>query len=488
MLLLAAIGWYATWAWRFYHGHPTISHDYIAQWNKPTLATPVDQRAWPVYRRAYLRVHPDAPRLDAKPGDADWNQVVAQVRAHADDLEMVRHAAQRPILGFIYGYPPDPALDRSKVIDASQAGEAPTVAPPNSSDTMLMDVPATQYGAIRELARWIVADARDAAGTDDTRFVRDVETLVGMGDQAWGAATLIEQLVSASICSMALDATLLGLNAHPVRLSDRELADAAHALGAYRGGKIRATFDTERELFYDIIQRTYSDDGSGNGRLCAGGLRRITDLSGSGSPSHGSNPLGPIVAAVMAPRKEMIERYDEVMDVAQREADMPLSKRRAGVFEEKVDSLVGSMLGRLRYLPIGLFAPAVNRATFILDRVAQRRDGVLVAIALERYRMAHGAYPATLDALVPGLLPAVPPDRFDGGAIKYRLTEAGPIVYSVGVDGDDDGGRPPVDRDGAPANKVAADWTEYQKKKPLREVDKGRFDGDWVLWPPQDDR
>jgi len=42
---------------------------------------------------------------------------------------------------------------------------------------------------------------------------------------------------------------------------------------------------------------------------------------------------------------------------------------------------------------------------------------------------------------VPKYLPAVPDDPFDNGAMKYRQTDAGYTIYSVGPDGDDDGGK-----------------------------------------------
>ena len=53
-----------------------------------------------------------------------------------------------------------------------------------------------------------------------------------------------------------------------------------------------------------------------------------------------------------------------------------------------------------------------------------------------------------MEDLVPQYAYTVPADLFDGGKpIKYRLTEDGAIVYSVGCDGTDDGGRE-LDPDG----------------------------------------
>jgi len=70
-----------------------------------------------------------------------------------------------------------------------------------------------------------------------------------------------------------------------------------------------------------------------------------------------------------------------------------------------------------------------------------------IMLALEVYRAEHGAYPAELAALSPEYLPEIPADRIAGRPLRYtRLDEpdeAGRryLLYSVGQDGQDDGGR-----------------------------------------------
>jgi hypothetical protein len=51
---------------------------------------------------------------------------------------------------------------------------------------------------------------------------------------------------------------------------------------------------------------------------------------------------------------------------------------------------------------------------------------------------------------VPDLLPAVPPDRYDGKPLRYQLVDGKPLVYSIGSDRDDDAGRAPRNAAGAP--------------------------------------
>ena len=64
-----------------------------------------------------------------------------------------------------------------------------------------------------------------------------------------------------------------------------------------------------------------------------------------------------------------------------------------------------------------------------------------VALAVERCRLAHGDLPARLEDLVPDYLDGVPLDPFDGAPLRYKRTEKGYVVYSIGPDGVDDGGQ-----------------------------------------------
>jgi hypothetical protein len=61
-------------------------------------------------------------------------------------------------------------------------------------------------------------------------------------------------------------------------------------------------------------------------------------------------------------------------------------------------------------------------------------------LACESYRRANGRWPATLADLVPAQLAAIPLDPYDGQPLRYRRLPDGVVVYSVGPDGNDDGG------------------------------------------------
>ena len=65
-----------------------------------------------------------------------------------------------------------------------------------------------------------------------------------------------------------------------------------------------------------------------------------------------------------------------------------------------------------------------------------------VACALERYRLAQGEYPETLDVLSPKFIETVPHDVIGGQPLKYHRTDNGQFaLYSIGWNGTDDGGK-----------------------------------------------
>jgi hypothetical protein len=65
-----------------------------------------------------------------------------------------------------------------------------------------------------------------------------------------------------------------------------------------------------------------------------------------------------------------------------------------------------------------------------------------IVCALERYRLAHGEYPETLDALAPQFIEKIPHDLIGGNPLNYRPTIGGKfLLYSIGWNETDDGGK-----------------------------------------------
>ncbi|HEV7280022.1 MAG TPA: hypothetical protein VGN57_07390 [Pirellulaceae bacterium] len=139
--------------------------------------------------------------------------------------------------------------------------------------------------------------------------------------------------------------------------------------------------------------------------------------------------------------------------------------------DAETERLEASPIERLRYpllLGEGLAASDgvidfESTALGVLNSQA-RANLTAAALACERYRLANGGWPATLDDLTPDYLEAVPLDPFAERSLSYAVEEKGILLYSVGIDRVDDGGfedttsfgegdvvvRLPNDRDGKP--------------------------------------
>ena len=89
---------------------------------------------------------------------------------------------------------------------------------------------------------------------------------------------------------------------------------------------------------------------------------------------------------------------------------------------------------------------------------------VVTTIALKRHQLRHGKIPGDLQALCPEFLPSIPIDPVNGEPLHYKPNSGGTfLLYSVGEDGEDNGGDP----NPAEGNAKSSSWQ------------RGR---DWV-WP-----
>jgi hypothetical protein len=85
--------------------------------------------------------------------------------------------------------------------------------------------------------------------------------------------------------------------------------------------------------------------------------------------------------------------------------------------------------------------PAVNKVARNFWRSAAVSETVVVALACERFRLRNGTWPESLDRIPKDILAAVPLDPYDGKPLRYRRLSDGVVVYSIGQDRTDDGGK-----------------------------------------------
>ena len=107
------------------------------------------------------------------------------------------------------------------------------------------------------------------------------------------------------------------------------------------------------------------------------------------------------------------------------------------------------------YILSSMLLPALRSAIIKeANGLAQVRTAQ-AALAVEHFRLVHGQLPENLNELVPQFLSAVPADPFGGQPLRYHRLGKGYVIYSIGSDGEDNGGRE------RPVNVKSTDKTHY---------------------------
>jgi hypothetical protein len=150
-------------------------------------------------------------------------------------------------------------------------------------------------------------------------------------------------------------------------------------------------------------------------------------------------PSGPLVflyqAAGLSDKDALV--YLDYVEACIKANQVPLHQRRKAV--EAAEDELGSV-SKIHVL-LHAFVPPLSRVTELdLTAIARLRTAH-VALAVERYRLSAGRLPDRLADLVGDYLDAVPTDPFDGKDLRYKKLEAGFVVYSIGEDETDNGGK-----------------------------------------------
>ena len=470
VVLALLVGIYLVATIRLFTGRPVISHDYLVDANATAAQLPADSRAWDVYREALLALGamPREIIRGAYPGSNNWDAAARYVEQHGEAMDLIRSGAARPGLGYIVGYGIDEA-DRLLWPDMPVTGDTGA-----GLQTGMAAVLLPYLDSMSRLSWLLAIDALRAAELGDgTLATANIEAITGIARQTIEVPFILNNLVAFRQASLAV--TTLGeiLSDRPDVFTDQQLGRLAHRLSALFGGRLRPRLDGERMMIDDLVQRLYTDDGEGNGRLTAQGLSSLGYRVGTGDDG-GVGPLAPVAGLLVANRRDMTEEVGRWFTMIEAEYAKPLWRRDLNRIDREINDRMQSPLYMSRYLFIPLIMEPLARVGTQPELVTQERDAVCVAIALELYRRRHGSWPTSLNELVPELLPEIPPDRFDGRPLRYRLIDDNPVVYSVGADRDDDGAMLP--RGGfarfAPENATF-----------VNDDGTARVDGDWILWP-----
>lgn len=480
VLPLGIVSIMLAWAGLRFLDEPVLSRNFTAEFNARFDTIPEDQKAWPLYKQAILDRLPVQPSGDlilhwpTFPGGPMWDETPAQIEKLQPALDMARLAAARPWLGLHMSDRFDPDIARAQ---AAAYGQPYSPEPSGENNPMLLTILLPDLSYMRHFAQDLsVENYLAAEAGQGERIVPNFEAMLGFALHARESETLIGQLVQIAIEALAERQLGQILSAYPGLFTTDQLARLQHAFTTIgRSGhapaegitRFHLTMTMERAFFYDIVQRSFSDDGHGDGHMTLQGSRMFSEV---GSLSNNTGE-GAAAALLSASRRQTVEKYDSLMDRFEAAAAKRPWERQPGelALDSEVERLYSSPLGKLRYPLITMLMPALSKAALNKDLADARRDAAITSIALARYHADHQHYPASLSDLLPDYLPALPLDPVDGQPLRYLLTPQGPILYSLGIDEDDDQGRAPPNPDHA---------------QPLARIYSATdTDGDWVLYP-----
>lgn len=146
-------------------------------------------------------------------------------------------------------------------------------------------------------------------------------------------------------------------------------------------------------------------------------------------------------------------------------ASSVISSRLVNEFVAKTDQIVGKSNPFRFYAFFVVFIPNYSRAVLTAAYRQTEANEARIVCALERYRIVRGDYPQTLEQLVPRFISALPHDIIGGQPLHYqRTTNENFLLYSVGWNETDDGGKIISKKDGK-IDQENSDWVWHYPLK-----------------------
>ncbi|MGN6724612.1 MAG: hypothetical protein ACTHLZ_01720 [Tepidisphaeraceae bacterium] len=458
---------------RFYMSSPRITTDYQAL-RESSLPTAAPQDCgFTYYERGLADLgKTDGLNLDAKPLDPQWPTLADWLRRHARGIDLIRQGAAKPVFGFSH----------DKHADSTTTDSDRSARPDDRGDTMFPVIEPASLDCVFQLDAVLIADIRlHALRLEADTVENDLIAIQQISNQvrplaidAAGSVPLRSELALV----LVLEETLAS---HPALFSDQQLQRIAHRLSRVAPAPLPIDWAWNRMKLQDFLQRNFTPGDAG--RITWKGFQRSAWMYGT--PLVSPSAFVAVNSGIYgATRAEILAQYDQIIAEQQAELQKPHRERSQAILDGQWVRMTSDPKQLVRYFPLSAAIPRIGAIANLAEQVRGQRDGALVGIALEIYHRRHGRYPEQLSDLTPDLLPAVPIDRMNGRPVLYRLKgqhPAGdptacpsgcPIVYSVGADRDDDGGRVPVDIHGVAIPAAAIQWNALTPA-----------DGDWILYP-----
>ncbi|MCL4693744.1 MAG: hypothetical protein KJ060_14685 [Candidatus Hydrogenedentes bacterium] len=286
-----------------------------------------------------------------------------------------------------------------------------------------VDLP--QLAKIRELARELALDSLHWTIADQpNKAVESIEAMVPLANSLDQEPLLISQLVRIAVFGIAYDTT-------EDIMSRSVLRDDALA-------KLNETFADAMPASEErmILDRAMIGEATMSLRVVASpDLLASTAFEADHAVSASTTLFWQMAGPAEAERMAMLRHYARLLSHSASE------RTSYGVSNDDGDWIAEDTALFTPFAAITL--PATGRAYDAEWRIRTQFDIARAAIAVERYRLASGVLPDTLQQLVPNYLAEVPMDyyaEFNEPLGYRRLGDTSYVVYSIGQDRQDDQG------------------------------------------------
>ncbi|MGD0539559.1 MAG: hypothetical protein ABSC03_18160 [Verrucomicrobiota bacterium] len=359
---------------------------------------------------------PDWLALRARPPGTPMEDMLFLLRQHEVEMDELRAAARRPyVILETNAFDPARALPRLASLKA-------LVYPFRASACIQLE-----------------------AGHPETALA-DLRVLFALGQTASSQPVLIGSLVRLAITGLAIDPIWFGLARH--RWQDAQLAELETSLA-----NINIVADFQHCLRGD---RTYALAALGEGGQPSESDRAVQSVGTNGRAGPAPDrTMRSLPGAFRYQNLASLVRTTQVLIDKLNPAGP--SVRLSTNLEQEVRASLGkrTLYNSLARMLLPALSKSLERAAYGQAAVSLAR----VACALERHRLATGSYPEKLDGLTPRFIDRLPPDPVNGEPLKYRRDAPDRfILYSVGANLKDDGGRVDVDDLGRIRNRGQGDW------------------------------
>ena len=257
-------------------------------------------------------------------------------------------------------------------------------------------------------------------------------------------------------------------------------------------------FDETHLTRFDAILASHdqtSINWDGEGLFFHDSVRRVCDDQGNFSATQFSNwqfsgPACSLPIAELGPSAQRM-LYVQHQCLAQGESMTRLPWDESVESTESVLQRERATLNKLGDLTLDIMMPSIDPAAGRERSFHQQAIGTRLAVAAYRHRLRHGAFPDSIETFDKDLIGFNPVDAFMGEALRYRVVDDRPLIYSLGDDRTDDNGlirweRKEVGELGDEMQIRVRTWPKWlttQEAAVQRLNVPESIVGDWVLFP-----